>query len=466
MKFIGIILFVSCVFCQNVFANQLTEIWIHKQYLAKVEYCDQPCIYYWWIGEGYANGCGVKKDINKAFYYYQKAIEEPYIDKCIGRFGFVYCTLADCYYYGRGTEVSYEKALALYKKCLLLTYDPKAMMQISKCFRFGRGVVQNNDSADLYLKMATEFGEENAVKLSDIERTGKRLEDAELISLLKKYAEKGDVRAMCYLANNCHIAEEEKIMYLKVVAAKGYGIAYEYLAFLLQESGGRYSVYTEEGIKDLEQYVKQAYRAGFNECCKLMAKAYKRGIYSSKKKRVIPNYTKCRYWSELVRCEFTYNYLYELYDRGLSCRKDNDKAFDYLSKAAQMGTNEHDYSIELLNRDRIIEASYLWVGSCMDLTIYKFLNIDKLIANQDTNLFFYGYHYYSENNMELAVSFFSRALETSLRKYALLMLAVCYQNGEGVSEDIVLSEKYRKEAESIPHIDSMNEVYNEIMLLL
>lgn len=434
--------------------------------MAKVKYGDQPCFNYWWIGEKYANGWGVKKDINKAFYYYQKAIEEPYVDKCIGRFEFVYRTLADCYYYGRGTEVSYDKAFALYKKCLLLNYDPKAMMQISKCFRFGRGVVLNNDSAEFYLKKATEFGEDNAVKLSNIERTGKKLEDAQLISLLKDNAEKGNVRAMCYLSNNCNIAEEEKIMYLKAVAAKGYGIAYEYLAFLLQKAGGMYSIYTEEGIKKLEQYVEKAYNAGFNECCKLLAKAYKDGIYSNKKKKAIPNYTKCRYWSELMRCESTYNFLYELYDRGLGCKKNKAKAFEYLTKAAQMGRNEHDYSIELLQRNRTLEASYWWVRSCMYSDIYKIESIDKLFEKQDSNQFFYGYYYYSKNDMEQAVAFFTNALDTSLRKYALLMLAVCYQNGDGVSEDASLSKKYQEEAEKIPTIDSMKEVYDEIMELL
>lgn len=132
------------------------------------------------IAEYYLYGRGVEIDLDRAISYYKESIElgffESYMNLATayhkkGDFrksyqsllsgyenGIMYVcnNLGDAYYYGRGTEQSYEKAYEMFKKGS--DSDPMCKYRQSEMLRRGEGVEQNYEAAYKLLEEAAISG--------------------------------------------------------------------------------------------------------------------------------------------------------------------------------------------------------------------------------------------------------------------------------------------------------------------
>src|SRR5436190_248752 len=82
------------------------------------------------LANSYYNGEGTEKNLEKAFYWYQKAAEN-------GNNNAMY-NLARCYKNREGTEKNLEKALHWYQKAAE-NGNNNAMNSLAKCYKNGKG---------------------------------------------------------------------------------------------------------------------------------------------------------------------------------------------------------------------------------------------------------------------------------------------------------------------------------------
>jgi hypothetical protein len=93
----------------------------------------------------YKNGNGTEKNLEKAFYWYQKAAE-------IGGKEAMY-NLALCYENGEGTEKNLEKAFHWYQKAAE-NGDKEAMINLALCYENGEGTEKNLEKTFYWQKVA------------------------------------------------------------------------------------------------------------------------------------------------------------------------------------------------------------------------------------------------------------------------------------------------------------------------
>ncbi|PKK63478.1 kinase-like protein [Rhizophagus irregularis] len=101
----------------------------------------------------YKNGKGTEKNLEKAFYWYQKAAEKGYIDAMN--------SLAICYKNGEGTEKNLEKAFYWYQKAAEKGYID-AMNNLAICYENGEGTEKNLEKAFHLYQKAAENGDKEA----------------------------------------------------------------------------------------------------------------------------------------------------------------------------------------------------------------------------------------------------------------------------------------------------------------
>lgn len=109
------------------------------------------------VGDFYARGKGVKRDINKAFYYYEKSAECGYSN------GMNMMALA--FLYGGIEDYIVEKDVykaADYFRISAELGNVAGQRWLGICFLEGIGIKQNRDEAVKWLKKAMEQGDEDA----------------------------------------------------------------------------------------------------------------------------------------------------------------------------------------------------------------------------------------------------------------------------------------------------------------
>src|SRR2546421_103256 len=104
----------------------------------------------------YKNGKGTEKNLEKAFYWFQKAAENG---------GNVAMNnLAICYENGEGTEKNLKKAFYWYQKAAE-NGGNNAMNNLAICYKNGEGTEKNLEKAFYWHQKAAENGDNNATKV-------------------------------------------------------------------------------------------------------------------------------------------------------------------------------------------------------------------------------------------------------------------------------------------------------------
>lgn len=163
----------------------------------------------YWMGWIYEFGkYGVEKDEAKAFEWYQKAVDEKYIDAYF-RLGLMYekgraipknyehayqlykivsdyCANIDnksyllqeamgrlgvMYYYGHYVDMDQDKAFGFLLDGVYSFDDAEVMKTLSSCYRYGKGTTEDVEKAEYWLDMAEKYGDETAIWLRELERT-------------------------------------------------------------------------------------------------------------------------------------------------------------------------------------------------------------------------------------------------------------------------------------------------------
>ncbi|PKC17062.1 HCP-like protein [Rhizophagus irregularis] len=103
----------------------------------------------------YHDGKGTEKDLEKSFYWNQKAAENG-DEKAL-------FNLALSYNNGEGTEKNLEKAFYWYQKAAENGYDVKTMVNLAICYQNGKGTEKNLEKAFYWYQKAAEYGDEKAM---------------------------------------------------------------------------------------------------------------------------------------------------------------------------------------------------------------------------------------------------------------------------------------------------------------
>jgi len=107
-------------------------------------------------------GHGLEQDFKKAKYWYNRAIDEA--DDIEGYIG-----MARLYYYGKGMQVNYKKALEYYSIAEEIN-EPVAFFAIGRMYRLGQGVEKNVSTAKEYYRRGVHFGSVQSLRaLGEIE---------------------------------------------------------------------------------------------------------------------------------------------------------------------------------------------------------------------------------------------------------------------------------------------------------
>lgn len=102
-------------------------------------------------------GGGVKKDLDKALFYYQKAIEETGAVEA-------YLGLGKFYYYGMGVRQDYVKAFEHYSVVDKDTDNAIAQLMLGKMYQHGQGVKKDLQKARGYYDRAIAKGNVYAIR--------------------------------------------------------------------------------------------------------------------------------------------------------------------------------------------------------------------------------------------------------------------------------------------------------------
>ena len=101
-----------------------------------------------------SNGLGVARDLNKAFWYFQRATDRG---DSVGTF-----CLAECFFYGKGTEKNQERAVELLR-IAVEKGNARAMNMLGDCLHRGLGVPRDSTAAAKFFQNAADRGHYDAL---------------------------------------------------------------------------------------------------------------------------------------------------------------------------------------------------------------------------------------------------------------------------------------------------------------
>ncbi|EXX50138.1 Skt5p [Rhizophagus irregularis DAOM 197198w] len=359
----------------------------------------------------YKIGEGIEKNLEKAFYWYQKAAE--YSNEV------AMLHLAKCYYDGEGIEKNLEEAFYWYQKAAENDHIG-AMSYLAICYNNGEGTEKNEEKAFYWFQRAAENGDNNAMNRKEFyngEGTEMNLEKA--FYWFQKAAENGNkeaIRSLAICYTNGEGAEKnlEKVFYfLQELVEKNYVEAMYNLAICYYNGRG-----TEKNLEKAFYWFLKAIENGNEEAIRGLAFCYKNGEGTEK------NLEKAFYWFQKAAENGDEKAMYILakcYYNGEGIEKDFEKAFYWYQKASENG-NEN-------------------------------------AMNNLANCYESGEGV--EKNLEKAFYWYQKAVENG-DKEAMNNLVMNYKNGEGIEKNL---EKafywYQKMAESNKESTGKNELCNE-----
>lgn len=144
------------------------------------------------LGRLYYDGKGVQQDYNKAFGLFKKA--------CDLRESLAYEYLADCYFYGQGTKINYEKALQFYLKV-----KPRGVIEYQIGCIYARCLSTGSDypKAAEHFQKGIDFGNTNSmIDLGVLYYKGKGIQQDyyKAFELFKKASDLENKTAYAWLA--------------------------------------------------------------------------------------------------------------------------------------------------------------------------------------------------------------------------------------------------------------------------
>ncbi|CAB4474467.1 unnamed protein product [Rhizophagus irregularis] len=135
----------NCSYCNIPFTEKLWCKECINSLEQLVENGDKEAMYN--LAKCYENGEGTKKNLEKAFHWYQKAAEKDHVAAIFN--------LSGCYRYGVGTEKNLEKAFHWYQKAAEKDHV-EAMNNLALCYENGEGTEKNLEKAFYWHKKVAE----------------------------------------------------------------------------------------------------------------------------------------------------------------------------------------------------------------------------------------------------------------------------------------------------------------------
>ncbi len=274
------------------------------------------------LGECYVDGIGVEEDVEKAIYYYDKAI-------VLGSANALFYK-AQLYYIGIGVEVDHDKAFHLLSKavlggCIDATY------YLGECHMCGYGTAKDIDKAVMYFLMAPDNDRALCMLGYIYGSTIYDKKDIDIsLSFFERASYKNNVVAMFELA----LLYEYKKNYTEAVAWLEVASMHNFA-----KAQFKYGDFYEKGLgveKDHKKAVFWFNEAAVNEDIDGLFIMHE--IYLNDKDFL--NKDKgLEYLNKAATLNHPYGYfrLGVYYKNGLHVEQDNDRAFEYIKKSADDG---------------------------------------------------------------------------------------------------------------------------------
>lgn len=244
------------------------------------------------------------------------------------------CRLADCYYYGQGTAIDYERTFYWSEKAAAQEY-PEGLWNLGYLSETGEGTVQDYDASISWYRRAAENGYlEAQMKLGKYYHTGKLTEkdDAESLKWYRMAAEQGDAETKLKISRillqgeNAEKNVEEGVKWLEAAAEEGsaeamYSLALQYAygesvpqdyekeRYWLFEAAKLENPYAQHVIGQNYIYGMDGFEINYEEGVKWLKKSAENGFIGG-----------C---DQLALC----------YEQGIGVDKDLDKAIYWFRKA-------------------------------------------------------------------------------------------------------------------------------------
>ncbi|GBB92463.1 hypothetical protein RclHR1_20090004 [Rhizophagus clarus] len=283
----------------------------------------------------YYNEEGTKKDLEKAFHWCQKAAESGSAKAM--------CGLAIHYYNGKGTEKDLEKAFHWYEKAAENGSNVEAMYNLSFHYYNGKGMKKDLEKAFYWHQKAAEGGDVEAMRgLAICYENGEGIEKdlKKAFHWYQKAAESGDVEAMCGLAI-CYENEKE----------------------------------TEKDLEKAFYWYQKAAEDGSNvEMMRNLAICYENGKGTKK------DLKKAFHWYQKAAEDGDAEAMRGLaicYEDGKGTEKDLEKSFRWYQKAAESGDVEAMYGLAICYEDgegteKNLEKAFFWYQKTAEINKIRY----------------------------------------------------------------------------------------------
>ncbi|MBO4962211.1 MAG: toll/interleukin-1 receptor domain-containing protein [Clostridia bacterium] len=274
-------------------------------YLTSLSLAETDVKYRFSLGCCYYLGLGIKKDLKRAFYWWERSAKqvssqvcyflatyyllgvenflEPDYEKGLEflyssatqNFALVQNTLGECYYFGEWLSQDYDKAVEWYTKSAEQGYD-MAQCYLGVCYEFGNGIEQDYKKAVEWYTKSAEQGYARAqcnLGVCYYIANGVKKDYKKAIYWYTKSAEQGNVTAQFNLGVCYEFGEGVEQDYVKAVewytksAEQGYDMAQCNLGYCYEFGKG----VEQDYAKAVEWYTKSA-----EQCYKDSIKALKR----------------------------------------------------------------------------------------------------------------------------------------------------------------------------------------------
>ena len=375
----------------------------------------QPYIHYR-IGKHYLYGLGTEVDFQKAKEHFEKG--------AAGRNVYATYSLGNMYFFGTGVEQDYSKAAQLYESAIENTRKamPYATYKLGEIYNKGLGVERDSEKAEQYYKSALEQFETMCDKKTDDNLEYK-------------------VGMMYVKGLGTDINEEKAVEYLTKAADHGNEYAAFQLGKILTNSDSpRYNM--EMGIV----YLKQA-AAGKNQNPYV---AYRLGeIFAEQESDYFDPEESHNYYAKALK-EFEKdcqergdNHLEyrvaSMYAKGLGTDINEDKAIEYLTRAANHGNDNAQYQLGKMFTD--VNSPYYDFDTGIDYleraadgdkrNPYAQYRLGVILTDKE------GGHY----DPQRGVGYLKQSAEQDF-SYAQLRLGIMYYRGDHVNKNKKIANSY------------------------
>ena len=446
---------------------------------------DVEAAYY--LGQFYANGYLVEKDMAKAFEWFKQAAENGYSDGINN--------LALCYMYGRGTEKNYEEAVEWLEKaveadhaeayynlgyCYYHGYGVEkdcgvavkfytqaaekgyglAKSKLAWCYIFGIGIRQDWDKAfELFSQAVDENDEPDAMHgLSYCYRHGYGVEKDEEMAMEWDFqaAYNGHAEAQYEVAVHCERVKQEN---------SDYGDAKEY--YLASANNGYVRAKVKVGLyyfhgaggfeKDPETAVKWFRKAAeeddYGEAQYYLGYCYQHGLGVEEDIEEAVDWYEKAAGNGSSSAQLLLGYMYM---KGEGVDEDKERALELFTALAEKDDKQAYFYLGLLYGDSSFSGSdyrqaVKWLKKAVDegyeqaesyLDYYKQLQNAKVVAeeceskacNSAEEYYSNGMSFNAAGQFDKAAQCYTRAAEMG-HVQAQYNLAICYGSGLGVQQD-------------------------------